>query len=40
MLDIKVYLDGQNVEITGVINPEDSDIVFKSSQCSFSGIRF
>ena len=32
MLGITVYLDGENVEITGVISPEDSAIVFTSSQ--------
>ncbi len=32
MLDITVYLDGESVEITGVISPEDSSIVFTSSQ--------
>jgi len=32
MLDITVYLDGESVEITGVISSEDSSIVFISSQ--------
>ncbi|MFH1006075.1 MAG: hypothetical protein V1800_01070, partial [Candidatus Latescibacterota bacterium] len=35
MLGITVYLDGQNVEITGVLTSEDSSIVCQSSQCLF-----
>ena len=31
MLNIKVWLDGQNVEITGTIPVEDADVVTKSS---------
>ena len=37
MLGIIVYLDGENVEIAGVICPEDSGIVLKSSRCLFEG---
>ncbi len=36
-LGITVYLDGENVEIAGVISPEDSGIVLTSSPCSSSG---
>ncbi|MFC1994958.1 recombinase family protein [Chloroflexota bacterium] len=32
MLDITVYLDGESLEITGVISPEDSAIAFTSSR--------
>jgi hypothetical protein len=32
MLDITVYLDGESVEITGMISPEDTTIVHTSSQ--------
>jgi hypothetical protein len=32
MLGITVYLDGENVEIAGIIYPEDSSIAFKSSR--------
>ena len=31
MLNIKVWLDGQSVEITGTIPVEDADVVTKSS---------
>jgi len=33
MLGITVYLYGQNVEVTGVISPKDSSIVFELSRC-------
>ena len=32
MLGITVYLDGENVEIAGIIYPEDSSIAAKSSR--------
>ena len=32
MLGITVWLDGENVEVTGVISPEDSVIAYTSSQ--------
>jgi hypothetical protein len=31
MLNIKVFVDGQSVEITGTIPIEDADVVTKSS---------
>ncbi len=31
MLNIKVFIDGQSVEITGTIPVEDADVVTKSS---------
>jgi hypothetical protein len=31
MLNIKVFVDGQSVEITGTIPVEDADVVTKSS---------
>ncbi len=37
MLGITIYLDGENVEIAGVLSPEDSSIVLKSSRCLFNG---
>ena len=37
MLGITIYLDGENAEIAGVICPEDSSIVLKSSRCLFNG---
>ena len=37
MLGITVYLDGESVEITGIISPEDSTIVYTSSQLPSHG---
>lgn len=31
-MGIKVWLDGENIEITGAISPEDSAIAFTSSR--------
>ena len=39
MLGITIYLDGETFEIKGVISPEDSGIVFKSSRCLSNGNR-
>jgi len=41
MLDVTVWLDGENVEVIGIIEPNlKPDIVPQSSRCSFNGNKF